>query len=553
MLLSQRLSNVLFSIIRTAVQFSSIFLLSRIASRSYNITHQERIKSGVSDRFKYIFLTKFPRGRKQRLGRFYVALALIVSLALNYLSTLLSALYPVSITFRGDTAHNLEISTAFMKTTELQPNKTSVEEILNRIGVDLNGRQFGHYTTTFPQPVPCKRIGVKQNVNCTFEIARIGLLYNTTWSFVVGARIVDGSQSPINATTPDGGQFQYFNTSIIGDDFTLVRMFTNLGEANAGDFQDMLLPSPRSLESCLLMHDRTHRCVRHSLGYLLSSKFQAMLITRRVFVQTIFHNFELLYETDEERFQPNETIAGLDCNRFPTATLTTMCTQLRSLGSPYSDRVHSIQQLVKDPDGSFHWDVIMFSVEVTTPNVTYTHLVAQAFHLDASIKAYNTSFDFLEAVKTIPYDNRLGVQFIGRETFEATNILNASAVPIYDRSWINWGFSDADMHNLTDFLLRGTLLNNGVFVMRSPELLADIPNLVIALFFVVSAIMVIVGKIISIGVDPMVHKPITEILPQLVEKMRGDGPGEDGKAKFHENCVANLTLVASKSSNHHGR
>ncbi|KAG0029625.1 hypothetical protein BGZ82_007820, partial [Podila clonocystis] len=518
---------------------------------TFNLTYQERINGGIFNGVKYLFLTKFPRGRRQYLGRFYVALALVITLAFNYLPTLLSDIYPVITAFPEAKVHEVKISTAFIKTTSLQPNKTSVEDILSSVGVELEGRRFDRYTATPPPPLPCKLFSNLLNVNCSYEVVGLGLFHVTNWSLVVGTtQEVDGSRTLLNATIPNGEQFQYFNATTISDEYTLVRMFLDAGVATTYAFGDMSLPSPRSLESCLVRGDRTHRCVRHSLGYLLSEEWHTMLITRRVFTQTIFHTFNETYDTDKGSFQPNETIATLDCERFPTTTLTTMCTQLLSLGSPLSSRMHSIQQVIKDPDGTFHWDVVTFRVEFTMKNLTTTtHLSAEAFHLDIGVMYYNTTLDFIEAVKTIPYSNRALLQFMGRETFEATYILNATEVSDYDRTWIDWGFADEDIRNLTDFLLGGTILNNGAFIMREPALLSDVSGLVVALLFLAAALMVSLGFLVSREVDSMVHDPITEVLSQVLDLKHGVGPGEDAKAKFRMYRVANLKLVSSKQLN----
>ncbi|OAQ23577.1 hypothetical protein K457DRAFT_130459 [Linnemannia elongata AG-77] len=521
---------------------------------SFNLTYQERINGGLFNRVKYLFFTKFPQGRRQYLGRFYVALALVISFALNYLPTLLSDIYPVTTAFPESKIQEMGISTAFTKTTSLQPNKTSVEDILSSVGVELAGRRFDGYKATLPPPLPCKHSSNLPRVNCSSEEVGLGIFHETNWSLVIGFKDeVNGSRTILSATTPDGEQFQYFNTTVVGDDFTLVRMFLDAGVATSSNFDDMSLPSPRSLESCLVRGDRTHRCVRHSLGYLLSKNLHTMLITRRVFTQTLYHAFNGAYDTDKGPFQPNETIAAFDCKKFPTTTLITMCTQLLSLESPFSNRMHSMQQVIKDPDGSFHWDVMTFRVVFATNNLTtVTYLSAEAFHLDIGAMYYNTTVNLKEAAKTVPYSNRAILQFRGRETFEATYILNFTAVPYYNHSWIDWGFSDEDTRNLTDFLLRGTILNNGAFVMRNPALMADVSGLVVALFLLAAALMVGLGFLVSREVDSMVHDPITEILPQVLDLKHGVGPREDANANLRTTRVANLKLVSSTTLNDNG-
>ncbi|KAF9379256.1 hypothetical protein CPC16_010842 [Podila verticillata] len=448
---------------------------------TFNLTYQERINGGIFNGVKYLFFTKFPRGRRQYLGRFYVALALAVAFALNYLPTLLSDIYPVTAAFPESKAHEMEISTAFMKTTSLQPNKTSVEDILSGVGVELEGRRFDRYTATLPPPLPYKYFSILLNVNCSHEIVGLGIFHKTNWSLVVGSNEVDGSQTLLNGTTPDGEQFQYFNTTVVGDEFTLVKMFLDAGAATNYAFNDMSLPKISNSDA----YDHVHAASQSGI--------------------TSQHPDALYAAGDQE------------------------------------------------PRWQFHWDVVTFRLEFTMKDLeTITHLTAEALHLDIGVMYYNTTLNFIEAAKTFPYSNRAMLQFMGRETFEATYILNSTAVSYYNRSWIDWGFSDEDMRNLTDFLLMGTILNNGVFVMRKPALMADVSVLVVALLFLGAALMVGLGFLVSREIDSMVHDPITEVLPQVLDLKHGVGPREDANANFRTYRVANLELVSSKKLNDNG-
>lgn len=71
---NQEESAFLLTVIQLALQISTIFPISHLASRTYNLTNLEGINGGFLDRVNYIFFTKFPSRRQEYLGRFYVAL-----------------------------------------------------------------------------------------------------------------------------------------------------------------------------------------------------------------------------------------------------------------------------------------------------------------------------------------------------------------------------------------------------------------------------------------------------------------------------------------------
>ncbi|KAG0283110.1 hypothetical protein BGZ96_012519, partial [Linnemannia gamsii] len=136
---------------------SSIYLISCLASCTSNLTYLERINGGFLARVSYMLFTKSPSHRQQQLGRFYVALALLVSLALTYLPTLLNDMYPVENKLRLETQDSFDLSVRFVKTTNIPPGNTSTSNILAAKGLSVEDRKFfGYSNTTHPKLRTCQ-------------------------------------------------------------------------------------------------------------------------------------------------------------------------------------------------------------------------------------------------------------------------------------------------------------------------------------------------------------------------------------------------------------
>lgn len=550
MYLTQGVSALLFTIIRTALQMSIIFLISHLASRTRNLTYQERINGGSLNSINYLLFTKFSPRRQHLLGRFYVALALVITFALNLLPTLLSDIYPVLPTFLPSNLKELDIFTAFVKTTSLEPNKTSVENILFNMGVPLNGSVFDSYVASPAERLPCRNF--QSTVYCANETFTFGGIYYDEYSLALGLRGVDGLSRMRNWTTPTGESFDYFNTTDSMGSYGLAEMFVNAGEAETDNFYDMSYSSPRSLETCLIRNSKDHRCVRHSLGYLLSKTSRIFLITRRVYTLTIARELNITFNTTIPTFIDPSVNTTLDCSRLPTSTLETMCRQINSLGAPPLYRLYTIQQQSIDQNGRLHWDVINTRLNIQLSSNAISNntflLVLEAFHLDVGVEYYNSTMEQKKGYLAVKGDNIAYLRVRGRETFETTYIVPKRTVGFYNHSWVDWGFSKEDIHNLTDFLQGGTMLNSGTLMMRTPELLANISDLAVGLMLGASVIMVGLGFFLSRAVDSVVRDPFTEVLPKVLDSMRPGGSKINTTTSLRYRRVANITLVPSQAS-----
>ncbi|KAG0371933.1 hypothetical protein BGX24_000970 [Mortierella sp. AD032] len=545
MFLSQEASAVLFTVIRLALQTSSIYLISCLASRTYNLTYLERINGGFFARVNYILFTKSPSHRQQHLGRFYVALALLVSLALTYLPALLSDMYPVEDKFRLETQTPFDLSLRFIKPTNIPPGNTSASNILAAMGlsVAVEGQKFFDYSNpAHPKLGTCQFIDggwsnatyfaggdyawcpqTKTEYNLNKPYGRILALGNDN----------SISSEPIRANSTHGA-FEYYNlTSNRRDPFAPLEMFRRMAF-----FKDSWSNGPRSLEYCLL-RSRLYRnnCARSSIGYLRMFEKQPAIITRRMLWQNI----------DKSSPKPVDVA---NCSQFSTTGLRAMCLQVISLPTSNDEgRMFSLQSRTTDDDGGLLYEVItkhitssesvgirdseMFVLEamsVQTRLVVYDVVVNEA-----EWQALKASFDLME--------------FDEQEIFETTNVIrifgDRPKIPI---DWEHHDWSSDDYKNLTDFLLGGTLLNDATLLVRKPELLADVSNLIVILLFGASLLMIVPGFIVSRGIPSMIRDPLTEVLHEVYassSKNKSSVLGNNKKVprlSFRNRRVANLLL-----------
>ncbi|KAF9978653.1 hypothetical protein BGZ73_001306 [Actinomortierella ambigua] len=236
----------------------------------------------------------------------------------------------------------------------------------------------------------------------------------------------------------------------------------------------------------------------------------------------------------------------LDCSRLPTLTFKTMCTQINSLGAPPTYGIYSMQNMSVDSNERIHWDIITTRLEALNNKSVVLNL--EAFHLDVGAELYNSQIDIGKATRALNSSSLSLTQFSGRETFEATYFVPMKEVSLYDHAWINWGFSQEDIGNMTKFLIGGTLLNSGVLMMQSPELLANISDIAVILLVGTSVVIAVLGWFVSRGVDSTVRDPITEVLPKVLDYKQRRKPKETTFPSLRYLRVANLTLVPAQIS-----
>ncbi|KAG0349195.1 hypothetical protein BG005_011108 [Podila minutissima] len=501
MYLTQQQSVILFTIVRVALQTSIVFLITHIASRTYNLTYLERINGGLFSQLNYILFTKFSSRRKHYLGRFYVALALVVTLALNLVPYLLSAQYPVETIYPLENGHTLDVSTQVLKPTTLSPGNITMENILSRMGVPLDGSKFIRYTVDFPPRESC-RWGAQDNKIGFLDCGRSRIFDDSDALYPIQplAAGKDGDMGKNYArqrsSTQEGVEFEFFNfSSNVGLSNVMVEMYERAAwvwkPANG----------PLSVEQCLRRRYRDHRCIRDSIGYRREERDDGSFVFyRRIFVQTIAGRL------------PTDGRPDLDCRKVATPALETMCEQIKGLGSPYprTRNMYSIENKTQDAAGHVHWDVVA-TYGWTENDSIATTMFFEAFSLDMHIDKYKTTVDSvgLDTVKNDTTQARIEVDEV--EVFEATYLVPDSAGP-YNRSWIERGFSENDKMTLIEFLLRGTLLNRGKLVVLEGELLANVSVVAVTMLFAASVLVVLLGLIISRGVPAIIRQPFTEIL-----------------------------------------
>ncbi|KAK3836840.1 MAG: hypothetical protein J3R72DRAFT_493494 [Linnemannia gamsii] len=439
---------------------SSIYLISCLASRTYNLTYLECINGGFFARVNYILFTKYPSHRQQHLGRFYVALALLVSLALTYLPALLSDI---------------------------------TSNILAAMGLSAEGQKY----------------------NLNKPHGRILALSN---------------DNPISS--------EPIRTNSSHECYNLTAILSLLWRCFAvWRFKESWLNGPRSLEYLLRSRLYRNNCARSSIGYLRMFEKQPAIITRRMLWQNI----------DKSSPKPVDVA---NCSQLSTTGLRAMCLQVISLPTSNDEgRMFSLQSRTTDDDGGLLYEVItkhitsseslgirdsdMFVLEamsVQTRLVVYDVVVNEA-----EWQALKASFDLME--------------FDEQEIFETTNVIrifgDSPKIPI---DWEHHNWSSDDYKNLTYFLLGGTLLNDTTLLVRKPELLADVSNLIVVLLFCASLLMIVPGFIVSRGIPSMIRDPLTEVLHEVYassSKNKNSVLGNNKKVprlSFRNHRVANLLL-----------
>ncbi|KAG0098616.1 hypothetical protein BGZ93_010970 [Podila epicladia] len=78
------------------------------------------------------------------------------------------------------------------------------------------------------------------------------------------------------------------------------------------------------------------------------------------------------------------------------------------------------------------------------------------------------------------------------------------------------GFTSNNTQNLVEFLLGGTLLNNGTLIVRDSWLVAEVSDLVVGLLFGASLAVVLAALVISYGIPSLVRDPISDVLQQVM-------------------------------------
>ncbi|KAG0297599.1 hypothetical protein BGZ96_005702 [Linnemannia gamsii] len=508
MYLSQEWSAFLFTILRLALLTSSIFLISRLASRTYNLTYLERINGGFLDRVNYLLFTKFPSRRQQYLGRIYVALALFISTVLTCLPTYLSKLYPVENKFLEHNEHPFDFPIRFTKSFSVLPGNTSTLDILRGMDVSLDGMAFVRYSNSTP-PVskPCRILPENNEF----------VLCGSPAIVIEFKHIYDGifPKGQSNFTLPTGEVFFDLPFSGFYNRLGAVLMFENVAfsEYNPDPY------GPRLLEWCLTQRLPDKRCIRTSLGYMfepsgkgVESK-QIVLVSRKVI-------YERTWIGTSQGPQK-------DCEAAAWPSIQAMCRQLYSLDKGgVKGRMFSIHKRTNDMEGNFHFDVVtkIFEYDSVLLNI-------EVFSLDVQFRLYEPVF------------NNEDIETSAQEVFETAYLEHLdNDSDRFDHSWTKRGFSDADKTNLVSFLFGGTRFNNATLIVRDPWLVAEVSDIVVGLLFGASLVMVLAGLVISHGIPSLVRDPISEVIREVLASKNIPVDKKNSTFSFQKHRVANLVL-----------
>jgi hypothetical protein len=163
----------------------------------------------------------------------------------------------------------------------------------------------------------------------------------------------------------------------------------------------------------------------------------------------------------------------------------------------------------------------------------------QAVRIDMSLTAYPRIPDTADLSKTFgSIGDRERPDLWAQELFVAQNVVfpinETHAQEDNDKTWADFGFSPEDIASMTDFILGGTTIYGGALVVLQSQLLALVPNWVVGLLTAVVILCCVAGFVAGRGVDPIVKRPLTEVVSATAAQGNND--------TFFNKHVANLTL-----------
>ncbi|KAF9110796.1 hypothetical protein BGX27_005865 [Mortierella sp. AM989] len=525
MYLTQSVSAALFSMIRVLLQIASMYLLTSIVSRTYNLTHLERVHAGILSQLRYIFWTRLPTKKTHIFGRFMVLVAMIVSAALTWLPALFNKLYPVQPVYQPSNNHLYNLNYQQLRLSKLSPNGTDVTQLLASMGIPTNDTIFSSYSATLPAALSCTHsspgpISSTDNyyqgipMTCFGDtLVTIGTVPSANVP-VMSSRSY-GSPNPQNITkySPFSITMGTPNLNVVYDTISPI--------SGNGTFNEDTENGIRSVENCLAYTGTGRQCVRNTLGYLIVDKKGVLIIEKK-----------LIYQGAKEGM-PGQ---GLDCRRMATPTLQDMCYSMSNSTMDLEGYVNGVQSLVNTTKG-IRWE-ILWKESTRMGNSAYTMMERQfgTISLDISITAYpgvpNTAeLLSLFSAGSFKDDNC----HWGQELFETTKIYMSSSYQ-NTTDWVNWGFSSQDRINMTNFILQGTPIYGGATILTASELLVEIPNVVLYIIAGVIVGVFCLGYLVGLGVDGAVTLPFSEVIAATAAKT------SKTRHFWNRRNVANLTL-----------
>ncbi|KAF9349135.1 hypothetical protein BGX26_012530 [Mortierella sp. AD094] len=523
--LTQAASAAFITAIRIVLQIATMYLLKNIVSRTYNLTYMERIDAGVLSKLHYIFMARLTT-KKYVFGRVMVLIALIISIALTALPTLLNKIYPVQTVYLPSNNRRVSFDYNRLQLTKVEPKATDISILMQSMGIPATNERFFEFRGPSLPVSQCTHAldaNLDANVMRCFgnsnTTVKLGTFYDANTAFLYDTETSVTLMSPNTSISSNNSSYRYFQMKVDIDN--LARVYGNLSPVFQTDANDTFIwdgyeNGVRSLEGCVALTSSYRQCVRNSLGYIVVQGEGVLVIKKKLIYEGVV-SYQMRNMSNQD---------GGFCSRLATPNLREMC-DLTGWNWPETG-MFGYQSMINTTQG-IRFDILWLGHQFG------------AISLDISVVGYAGTLNTTELWANYTKTTNLW----GQELFEATKIYLGAE---YQNSsnWFNWGFSQNDIDNMTSFLIHGSPMFGGSIVLTRGELLAEIPGLFLGMIIGSIVLMFFIGYMVGRGVDPVVGLPLSEI---IVASASATATSNSKSGRFwNRKEVANLTLRRPTSS-----
>ncbi|CAO3569062.1 unnamed protein product [Mortierella alpina] len=496
MYLDQTESAFVFTVLRLCLQTASVYLLTAIAARALNLTCLEHINTGVLSQLAYILRPRLPSPTKHYTERLLVFLILIISIALTWLPTLLSRLCPVQPTYIPKNAEVIPLPYKINNVAQLAPNHTSTIDILAAMDFNVKNTAFHQYNAQPLTPIPCSvaspvlSYGVSilcPTANMRLLLGNYDLPLDGGWPLLNTSHNAEMSRPYVKGTSNDIP----FTVKILPS-YTAMTVYNTIAAVFFDDVEIVTvnLQGLRSVEGCLAQVGLDRVCARHGIGYLSVENKGLVVIERRLRFQSFASQLT-------------------QCDSVTMPWHQHQCRRITDKNAPFTDagdpffhlRESRGVQRTRPIDQGIQWD--FFWVRSTEPFVDDLTVFMESMSVDITI----TVFAQPPLNPMVPPS---------AELFETTAVGTSEAhvnETFFDTSK---EFTAKDRQNLINFVTQALPLYDGGVVVLRARLLAVLPDWVVVLVAILTVAGIAAGYWIGRKTDPLVSRPLSEIVAEAV-------------------------------------
>ncbi|KAF9964856.1 hypothetical protein BGZ70_005814 [Mortierella alpina] len=496
MYLDQTESAFVFTVLRLCLQTASVYLLTAIAARALNLTCLEHINTGVLSQLAYILRPRLPSPTKHHTERLLVLLILIISIALTWFPTLLSRLCPVQPTYIPKNAEVVPMPYRINNVAQLVPGHTNTIDMLSAMEFNVKNTIFHQYNAEPLAPVSCSVASpvLSYGVNIPCPSANMSLIignYNLTlgggWPLLNTSHNAEMSRPYANGASNDIP----FTVAILPS-YTAMTVYNTIAAVFFDNVEvvTVTLQGLRSVEGCLAQVGLDRVCARHGIGYLSVENKGLVVIERRLRFQSMASQLT-------------------HCDAVTMPWQQQQCRRITDKNGHFTDagdlffhlRESRGVQRSRPIDQGIRWD--FFWVRSTEPFVDDMTVFMESMSVDITV----TVFAQPPLNPMVP---------ASAELFETTAVGTTEAHmngTFFDSSK---EFTAEDRQNLINFVIQALPLYAGGVVVLRAQLLAALPDWVVVLVAILIVAGLAAGYWIGRKTDPLVSRPLSEIVAEAV-------------------------------------